>query len=270
MNTKPISMEILETTDYSQFKFIEGNRPISPSNVDKLKQSLQRNGWLEFEPAKVTKSMSVVDGQHRIAAAKLLGIPVKYTIVNVTDRLMGILSDIQQGKQWSGTDHIRMLALCGNQNAQWLWSLFTEYIRLALPKEKLSENAVTTIFMKYADGKREWYKAPETIKWLIAHPTEDIPVEFIKDAIADCDFHRECIRALIEGGAKSPPRDAISRGIYFALKCGCDKKKLIEAFKKRGYMLHGRRVEDVIKCIDEIYNYGAKMKINLVSEWAKR
>lgn len=268
--TEAKSMEILETDDYSRFKFIEGNRPISAANVAKLKQSLQRNGWIEFEPAKVTEDMMVVDGQHRIVAARTLGIPVKYTIVDVTGRLMGILSDIQQGKQWAGSDHIRMLALTKNTNAQWLWSLFTEYSRLALPREKLSETTVTTLFMKRVNGGKIRYRQSEAIKWLIAHSDNEIPFELIKEIIEDCKFHRACLRALNEGGAKIARAEAIATGIEFAISCGCDKKKLIKAFETRGYMLHGARREDIIKSIDEIYNYGAKTKINIVSEYAKR
>ena len=77
--------KIYKTTDYSQFKFIKGNRPVDPKHVKKLGKSM-RKGHVPM-PIVVTKKnvlfpcYVVNDGQHRLKAAEICGYPVYYMIV---------------------------------------------------------------------------------------------------------------------------------------------------------------------------------------------
>ena len=70
-------MDILETKDYAMFKFFENNRKVI--KVDHLIESLKKENLLSVNPIICTKEMYIIDGQHRLTAAKKLGIPVFYT-----------------------------------------------------------------------------------------------------------------------------------------------------------------------------------------------
>ena len=85
-------MTILQTTDYTQFKFLEGNRLINESHVEKLKKSLRQENLLHINPILVTRDKRVIDGQHRLTACEELNIPVYYRVI---DEEVG-LEDIQR------------------------------------------------------------------------------------------------------------------------------------------------------------------------------
>ena len=68
---------IYKTTDYSQFKFLPGNRKIA-GNI--LIESILEKNKLATHPIVVSKDMFVIDGQHRLDAASSLGIPIYYII----------------------------------------------------------------------------------------------------------------------------------------------------------------------------------------------
>jgi hypothetical protein len=72
--------QVFETTDYSIFKELEGNRDLNELHVARLKKSFSES-YL-FTPLLVNKNMQVIDGNHRKKAAQALGLPIRYIILN--------------------------------------------------------------------------------------------------------------------------------------------------------------------------------------------
>lgn len=75
-------MTIQSTKDYGIFKFRHDNRDIVLAHVDRLAKSIQLKNLLEFRPIEVNAKMEVIDGQHRLHAAKKLGVPIYYKMNN--------------------------------------------------------------------------------------------------------------------------------------------------------------------------------------------
>jgi hypothetical protein len=71
---------VYETNDYSMFKTLEGNRNLNKLHVARLKKSFSEH-YL-FSPVLVNSKIEVIDGAHRIEAAKELNLPVRYIILN--------------------------------------------------------------------------------------------------------------------------------------------------------------------------------------------
>lgn len=69
--------KIYETTNYSQFRFIDRNRDINESYV---LESIKQKNMLASHPIIVTSNMEVLDGQNRLKAAERLGVPIYYII----------------------------------------------------------------------------------------------------------------------------------------------------------------------------------------------
>lgn len=67
-----------ETKDYNIFKKHPNNREIFHANLEKIKRSIQIKNLLEYRPIIVDKKMQVIDGQHRLEAARQLGVPIYY------------------------------------------------------------------------------------------------------------------------------------------------------------------------------------------------
>ena len=66
------------TTDYSLFKFQEGNRIINPRNYNKLLKSVKEK-QLRI-PIIVNENMEIIDGQHRFKSWREEGKPIYYII----------------------------------------------------------------------------------------------------------------------------------------------------------------------------------------------
>lgn len=116
---------IESTTDYEKFKFYPGNRPIDQANLDKLIFSISEKNLLPERPIIINESFYVLDGQHRLEAAKKLNIPIAY---------------IQ--KHGGGFKDIILL-----NSSQKNWKL-EDYLRLFSDGEKMQEYLLLNEFMK--------------------------------------------------------------------------------------------------------------------------
>lgn len=69
---------VKSTTRYSAFGYIDGNRDINDNHVRRLMKSIQSRNLLQLCPIVVDENMNVIDGQHRLAAAEKLKLPIFY------------------------------------------------------------------------------------------------------------------------------------------------------------------------------------------------
>mgnify|MGYP003676458481 CR=1 FL=1 len=73
-------MHLKSTKSYSIFNSIIGNRNLDSKNLKRIKESINEIG-LQM-PILVNQNKSIIDGQHRLQAAKELEIPITYTIAD--------------------------------------------------------------------------------------------------------------------------------------------------------------------------------------------
>lgn len=97
--------DILKTLDFSLFKFRKDNRQeINENHVKKLIESIKNRNLLEFRPIIINNDYEVMDGQHRLMAAKSLGVDIYYKIekkIKPEDMIQLNLS-----KSWSMNDYL--------------------------------------------------------------------------------------------------------------------------------------------------------------------
>jgi len=72
--------KVYMTKDLSRFNNIKGNRPPNPQHIRRLAHSIQINGLLQ-NPIIVNEKNIVIDGQHRLLAAKEAQSGIYYIIV---------------------------------------------------------------------------------------------------------------------------------------------------------------------------------------------
>ena len=104
---------IQETRDYSLFKLLGTNRDIVPGHVERLKKAFETFGNItETQPILVNSDYEVIDGQHRLQAAKELHLPVHYIVaqgLNIEDaRAVNILHN-----GWKAGDYAKSYAAQG-------------------------------------------------------------------------------------------------------------------------------------------------------------
>lgn len=74
-------MQVASTTNYGRFKNVSGNRIVNKEHVARLRKEIQTNNLLATCPIIVNENMEVIDGQHRLEAAKSLGVEIFYVKV---------------------------------------------------------------------------------------------------------------------------------------------------------------------------------------------
>lgn len=101
---------IQSTTDYSLFSDITSNREVDKRHVNTLKRAIQEVNLLHLNPLIVTSSMQIIDGQHRLEAARSLELPVYYIVDDQVSKknIAGINSN---QKHWSMLDYVNYFAV---------------------------------------------------------------------------------------------------------------------------------------------------------------
>ena len=107
--------EVYQTKDYSMFKLHKDNRDVNLNHVRKIANDMVQRGWLPGSYIVVNAKGETIDGQHRIEAAKIAGVPVSYIVENKTDgkTIRGLNSN---QKKWQLQNHIGGFVKEGNQN----------------------------------------------------------------------------------------------------------------------------------------------------------
>lgn len=96
--------QIYETSSYDKFKKIPTNRKLYRKHVDYIKSLISDKNRLHEFPIIVTKNFEVIDGQHRLQAAKELCLPVFYKIgKNLVEE--DIITYNSTSKVWSMEDY---------------------------------------------------------------------------------------------------------------------------------------------------------------------
>lgn len=94
------------TTNYKQFKDLSYNREVDKAHVKRLVKSIQKKNLLHLNPIIVSKDMEIIDGQHRLEAAKALKLPIHYIMSE--EPFEG--SEMQQlnsaSKNWTAVDYL--------------------------------------------------------------------------------------------------------------------------------------------------------------------
>lgn len=122
-----VDYKVYETTNYEQFKFLEGNRPVDEKHYKSLAKKMQREGNLMYlRPVEVTENMEIIDGQHRAKAAELNGMPVYYVIQPDTNINTTIIFNTGS-RNWTWLNFAESWAGRGNQEYQKFIELQKEY-----------------------------------------------------------------------------------------------------------------------------------------------
>lgn len=103
--------KVYKTNDLSIFNQIEGNRPPNPQHIRRLSQSIKDNGLL-CNPILVNEKMEVIDGQHRLLAAKDAKSEIYYVILKGYDLKEVHALNLNQ-KNWNKKDFLNGYADLG-------------------------------------------------------------------------------------------------------------------------------------------------------------
>lgn len=113
--TKLANTEILETTHYEWFKMDLKNRPISSERVNAFAIKFKKGHFFMKDfPAIVAGDYTIIDGQHRFEACRLLKLPFYFRVAS--DVTMENVIEIQTNSGWTPADYIHAYIQQKNQN----------------------------------------------------------------------------------------------------------------------------------------------------------
>jgi hypothetical protein len=114
-----VAVKTYVSLKYDYFTLDPSNRPVDSFHVERIKASMQANPhWLPLFPILVNDEGVVLDGQHRLVAAKSLGLPVYYRIESevhhgpaITMQDVATINSTSRG--WSGPSYLHSYAKQG-------------------------------------------------------------------------------------------------------------------------------------------------------------
>lgn len=107
-------VEIKTTTNHDQFKKITGNRPVNEKKVKKMVQTIKEGAnFLPFCPVIVDEKFRIMDGQHRLAACRILNHPVYYVVAKNRAKVSDVSNLNTNATSWSLANFIDSYAKQG-------------------------------------------------------------------------------------------------------------------------------------------------------------
>jgi len=103
---------VKKTSDYTMFKILGCNAEIKPEHVQRILDSIKIRNMLHARPILVNKDYEVIDGQHRLRAAELLGLEIYYE-VDEQIRIEDMVLLNSNSRVWKPEDYIRHYAALG-------------------------------------------------------------------------------------------------------------------------------------------------------------
>ncbi len=136
--------KIQSTKDYDMFKKHENNRDIDSGNLRRIMASIQTQNMLEFRPILVDSKMRIIDGQHRLEAAKKLDVEVFYQINEESSHEdIALLNSAQ--KRWYTQDYMNYYASLGKS----AYAKLLDY-----SKKKQCQHCISYLYFKWRQEKQ--------------------------------------------------------------------------------------------------------------------
>jgi len=232
-------MKVLETTNYKQFKQIPGNRAVDKTHTNELVRHMAEKGNLTPSfPVIVNENFEIIDGQHRVAALKKLKWPVYYVIQPELN--IGIVRSINQAQRnWNWRDYATSFAELGNKNYDKFLNLADEYGEQFNIMKRVVGVDTKNFVRDFKNGD------------LIIEDTAPI-IEKL-ERIAD-------VRAL----TPQIERQGIYAFIELMKNPNYDHARMLHKLEKYGeHLQYFSRVRDMLRALEDIYNYSAKEVVRL-------
>jgi hypothetical protein len=237
--------QLVTTTDHSRFVYHPNQQPISRVHVRRIYESMEVFGFLPSKPIQVCKDgdkFIIIDGHHRLEAAKLLKIPFYY-VEEPAENLSCIGGVNVAVRKWSALSFVKLYADKGNPHYQELLEYHERGIPLQCASSLLrGESAHSGNAGKVVQSGAFTIKTRDIIDWIlqVIQETEDVAPEIKKqayvEALAMCWFVDEFDRKSLISKIRNLPK-----GIVRA----ADRKQ-------------------ALSCIEEVYNFKRSVKISLV------
>lgn len=244
-NHELTDVRIYKTTDFGAFKLIEGNRDIKKGHLKLLIKSIQENNLLEFNPILINEDREVIDGQHRLEAAKQLKTPIYYIIL-VGGRILEVVAFNTNKRNWSPENYLDLYVKRGNSNYITIKEFVDTYhlsisstLILLCPRKS---RRTTELAQSFKDGS---FVAEEPTQ---AREVGEKLLDYYPLIPHNVYVSREFIRAMVEMHAKN----SYEHGV------------MVRKLTSKGMeMVRSARIKDIYSQLENIYNFGNSKRVRI-------
>ena len=239
-------MRFFSTTNYDDFKFMYGNRPVRKGTLAKVIRSIEQEGQLneiEVNPTKEQGKWVIVDCQHRFTACRQLGIPVEVKVHKKDFTLRDLITTNTVRKNWSLSDVIKSYAELGLPHYVKLHDVYTDLHQ--------RHNVSAMVVAKLAQGTLSESSAAKSKSNIWSASWEWVTNEDeVRAAIEDCarfkavhpncmtDIFVMCMHRLVIKEEKFNTSRLLNQAIKYPEK----------------FILSNRK-HDTLRMIEELYNW---------------
>lgn len=237
------SLQIAWTDKLDVFQQHGRQRELAPNHVKKIQDSIAQNGFLTAKPIQCFrdgKFLRVIDGHHRLQAARNLKVGVYYVIVDASEN--DIIGQINSAvRRWDNNAFINYHAMGGNKH----FLKLREYIEKGLPA------SVATAALNGQSG------SGGSQSQQIAHGTWKVRSTTLADKLVE-------VMAVLDGIAMAKSTAFLSALAVLLRLPQFDIEWLMQRLLKYPNMLERRsNREQMLDVIEEAYNFNKRDKVNL-------
>jgi hypothetical protein len=131
MQHQESEVKVYQTTEYSRFKFINGNRELNEQKINRIVADIEAGiDVLKYYPLVVREKddrLEIDDGQHRFYISKKLKRPVYYIVAPEERKLVDIAKINSNTEKWKTKDFIHCYTQQGNEHYVKLNEFMTVY-----------------------------------------------------------------------------------------------------------------------------------------------
>ena len=258
------TMEILRTTNYDQFKFLEENRKIVPNHQQNIQKSIVQEDLLHINPILVDEDMNIIDGQHRLLSAKKLKRPIYYSVVSGID-VHKSLHLLQNSRKWELPDYINFYEKTAPEKG---YRIFKEFSELY----SISNACVAKLFALFNKNQDQNYSRVTVARMKQGDlKMENVDLEGMHDALEKYDLFRSfCIDRMIRPKTIYSVERATYAFCIFYSFYKPDWNVFMEQLEDRWFTLKpGRGYRDIVKDLVLIYNFKRTKKLLIYERFEK-
>lgn len=239
---------IKKTTNYELFIFRDDNREkIDQAHIKRLIESIKARNLLELRPILVNDKMEVIDGQHRLLAAKHLQLEIFYQVEKKLDAVDIVRMNVS--KPWTMGDFLNF----------YVHHKFQEYIKLQdfMKKNNLTLKVAMTIalgqarlgYHEFRMGEFKFHEESLSIELDICWDT----INYIKkmNGFSPYTSSSRFWKALLK---------LVRHPEFDEAKWRANMQKMINHFTPKA------RTEDYISMIQHVYNWRNPSRIVLMED----
>lgn len=237
-------MELKTTKEYSLFKIYDFNRPIDKNRIGVLAESMIEHGFLL--PILVGQGFFVLDGQHRVEAAKIANVPISYIQISIPIKKIPLLiaGVNSTARNWGNEDYLNLWVQQGIEHYTYIRNFLVNYsfnlpmfFRIVGDHREYRKNFKNGD-LKISGAERKIITSRAMMINDICHVYKDIPS--IGNAVV---FKRACCSVVVKSEYNH-------------------KTMLSKLEKNPGKVKKVSNSRDYVFMLADIYNHGSRNKID--------